>query len=88
MVRTVVVASLIALALCHDAAAGLGTQRSAAIAVTHRAAGAHAARRSRPAAAQTRPIFSPGPPPEPGYCWYYIDRATRSPGFWDLCRQR
>ena len=88
MLRTVVCAALIAIALRHDAAAGLGTQRPAAIPATHQAARAHVPRRTRPAAARTRPIGSPGPPPEPGYCWYYIDRGTGAPGFWDLCRER
>jgi hypothetical protein len=87
MIRTVVFAALIAVALCHDAAAGLGVQRPTAIPITHQAAGAHVARRPRPAAART-PTASPSPPPGPGYCWYYIDRATRAPGFWDLCRGR
>lgn len=25
-----------------------------------------------------------GPPPGPGYCWYYTD-PTRTQGFWDYC---
>jgi hypothetical protein len=87
-----VAAALIAIARCGDAMASLATQRPAAARSTpaihgaHHTAGAHAPRRSRPAAART--LASPGPPPAPGYCWYYIDRATRAPGFWDLCRER
>jgi hypothetical protein len=25
-----------------------------------------------------------GPPPVPGYCWYYTD-MTQTQGFWDVC---
>ncbi|RXT57431.1 hypothetical protein B6S44_03140 [Bosea sp. Tri-44] len=25
-----------------------------------------------------------GPPPAPGYCWYYTDQSKRQ-GFWDVC---
>ncbi len=25
-----------------------------------------------------------GPPPAPGYCWYYTDASKRQ-GFWDVC---
>lgn len=28
-----------------------------------------------------------GPPPSPGYCWYYTD-ADRTKGFWDICPPR
>ena len=49
-------------------------------ALAHRAAAAH---KMRPPLAAP-----PGPPPGPGYCWYYIDRSTRAPGFWDMCRER
>ena len=50
------------------------------------AAAAHKAR--PPLAARGPAARSPGPPPGPGYCWYYIDRSTRAPGFWDMCRER
>ncbi len=54
-----------------------------------RPARAHRPPRPRIAAAvRPRATLSPGAPPGPGYCWYYIDRSTSRPGFWDICRGR
>jgi hypothetical protein len=91
MARTAIIAALLALA-CGDAATG-GTRAgqaaggsTLAVAVAHREAAAHRPR--APQAARSRADRLPGPPPGPGYCWYYIDRSTRAPGFWDMCRER
>ena len=53
-------------------------------AAAHRAAAGH----KRPLPARGPAAVPPGPPPGPGYCWHYIDRSTRTPGFWDMCRER
>ena len=50
--------------------------------------GAAAAHRTRVPAAARPAARPPGPPPGPGWCWHYIDRSTRAPGFWDMCRER
>ena len=90
-------AALIGLALGHDAMAddranppaamGSAFARAGPHRMTTRPAASHVARRSRPAGTAgdaERRRAAPGA----GYCWYYIDRSTRTPGFWDLCRGR
>jgi hypothetical protein len=91
------VVALIGLALGHDAMADDRAKPTAAMGstfaragpqqMTTRPAAPHVARRSRPAGtagdAERR-----GAHPGAGYCWYYIDRSNRTPGFWDLCRGR
>jgi len=88
-------AAMISLMACHQSAAIPDPQpaacRSSISGATLHAIAAHpaAARRaSRSRRAAARVPFSPGPPPGSGYCWYFIDRSTQSPGFWDLCRGR
>jgi len=91
------VVALIGLALGHDAMADDRAKHTAPMGSTFARAGphrmmtrpaaAHVVRRSRPAGmagdAEHRRV-----PPGAGYCWYYIDRSNRTPGFWDLCRGR
>lgn len=88
----VIVAALVALACQDGAAAGIRSERAVAGGATRAVAVAHRAahtRRTRPTMAARGPAAqSPGPPPGPGYCWHYIDRSTRAPGFWDMCRER
>jgi len=95
--KTFTAAALIGLALGHDAMAddranppaamGSAFARAVPHRLTTRPAATHVARRSRPAGtagdAERRRA-----PPGAGYCWYYIDRSNRTPGFWDLCRGR
>jgi hypothetical protein len=95
MARPLAITAFIAFALFQGATPALPAELAAAVVpalavpAAHRLARAHAARGSRPArAARPRAAVSPGPPPGPGYCWYYIDRSTGAPGFWDLCRGR
>ena len=83
--------ALVALLLCRSGAAGTPFERpmsdASGVESGRHAPRAHSACRSLtqgpPRSFDRR---SPGVPPGPGYCWYYIDRATRSPGFWGLCR--
>jgi hypothetical protein len=94
--KLVTTAALIAFALCRDARADLRAQHAVSFGpvlsmlVGDRPAGAHVARGSRRAerAVSTRAPISRGEPPGPGYCWYYINQSTGTPGFWDLCRGR
>jgi hypothetical protein len=75
--KTFAVAVLIGLALCHAAMADRRATVTATVfarAVSHKIT--------------TRRTAAPGVPPGAGYCWYYIDRRSRTPGFWDLCRGR
>src|SRR6266403_1983322 len=91
--KTFAVAALIGLALGHDAMADDRAKHTAAMGstfaragphhITTRPAATHVAR--RPRSAETA---GNGAPPGAGYCWYYIDRSNRTPGFWDLCRGR
>jgi hypothetical protein len=79
---------LVWLSACALVLAPAATARSGRHAGTARAAAAanHAA---GPDARMTRgDRLVPGPPPGPGYCWHYIDRSTRAPGFWDMCREQ
>jgi hypothetical protein len=90
-------AALIGLALCHDAMADDRAKPAAAMGptfahadshrLTTRPAATHVARRPRQAGT-TGDAARRGAPPGAGYCWYYIDRSNRTPGFWDLCRGR
>jgi hypothetical protein len=87
------VAALIAFALPCGARADVSAQRAVSVDPTlshpigHPLAGDRVARRSRPLK-KVSPDAPRGAPPGPEYCWYYIDRSTRTPGFWDLCRGR
>jgi len=95
--KTFAAAALIGLALGHDAMADDRANPTAAMGstlaragphhITTRPAATHVARRPQSAGtagdAERRRA-----PPGAGYCWYYIDRSNRTPGFWDLCRGR
>jgi hypothetical protein len=91
-------AALIGLVFCHDAIADDRAKPWAAVRSTFAAAIPHHAT-MRPANARRvkrlRPVGTAGEggqgrgaPPGAGYCWYYVDRSSRAPGFWDLCRGR
>jgi len=90
------VAAMIWLAPCQGATAGdgvAGCRLTLVSATVHksdaRPAGVRRARRSRAVPTPGTGSFrTPGTPPGPGYCWYYIDRSTGAPGFWDICRGR
>jgi hypothetical protein len=88
MVKLAALSALAALALC-GARADVLAQRAVSGDSALRGrplADTRIARGSRP---PKRAIGAPrGAPPGPGYCWYYIDRSTGAPGFWDLCRGR